>query len=758
MSYRKLVLFFAVMLILSACNVTKHVPDGEYLLNQTRIHSDVNNISQSDLKEYLRQTPNARAFGLFRLQLGIYNLAGKDTASWINKSLKRMGSAPVIFNQNMTDISVQQLQKLYVNRGFINAQVESQVKLKKKKAEVDYFIHSNRPYSIRRYNIKIKNEVLDRIATDTAKSLIRPGMNFDVDQLDAERSRVATAMRDRGYYHFNKEYLAYIADSSQVDHKIDLSLDLISTLKLNHDSLNKYMFQKFNVGKVIFFANTGAGINMDNIDFTKFDTVSFRDFYLIFEDQKFLKLDALINNTYINPHSVFNEKNVEKTYSALNSLGPIKYVNISFKEKNQNTLDCYIIIEPAKTVSFSTELEGTYTDGYWGGAWKLNGVNKNTFKGAEALTLQGRLAYEWQQGIWERELGGQVGLRFPKFMFPVGSFDFKRNIHANTEFTSNLSYQFRPSQFSALNAGAGVNYSWVRTKFTHTFELFNLSYMDYTVDPVFYSTYLATGIYNKYNYNSRFILRSGYTGSFSTFNPNRPLRNYSTYRYSIESAGNLLYGLNKLLGTPVSSDGNYQLFGIGYSQYVRGEYNTTYHQILDKNNHLVYHFGFGLGFPYGNASIIPYERRFYSGGANSVRGWNESSLGPGIYQRDPSLASGRRDFNQVGDIKLDLNMEYRVKLFYVFEGALFLDGGNVWTIRDYEEQQGGVFKLNTFMKQLAIAYGTGIRMDFSFFIARFDFGLKLFDPSQSRVHQWQLGNDFSLKDDFAFHIAIGYPF
>ena len=161
----------------------------------------------------------------------------------------------------------------------------------------------------------------------------------------------------------------------------------------------------------------------------------------------------------------------------------------------------------------------------------------------------------------------------------------------------------------------------------------------------------------------------------------------------------------------------------------------------------------GLGIPYGNADIIPFERRFYSGGANSVRGWGESRLGPGVYAERQDVPT--RDYNQVGDIKLDLNMEYRVKLFWLLEGALFLDGGNIWTIKDYPEQPGGAFKLDSFMNQIAIAYGAGIRMDFSFFVARLDMGVRLFNPALSRREQWRIN---PVSDDFAFHIAIGYPF
>jgi len=277
-----------------------------------------------------------------------------------------------------------------------------------------------------------------------------------------------------------------------------------------------------------------------------------------------------------------------------------------------------------------------------------------------------------------------------------------------------------------------------------------------TIYQSFKDMYLNTSppVFNPYNYQDHFIMRSGYSGSYSTFNANRPMQNYSSMRYSFEAAGNFLYAMNHLLGTaPNPSDSSYRFFGIRYSQYIKAEYNITRHQIFDKDNRFVYHLGVGVGLPYGNADAIPYEKRFYSGGANSIRGWSESTLGPGVYQR---ISNNRRDYNQVGDIKLDMSMEYRAKLFWIMEGALFLDAGNIWTIKDYETQKGGTFKFDTFMKQIAMAYGVGLRWDFSFFIFRTDLGVKLFDPVRPRVDQWRVNPSF--KDDFAFHIAIGYPF
>ncbi|MDO9152595.1 MAG: BamA/TamA family outer membrane protein [Paludibacter sp.] len=747
-----LFIFLAGIFLLS-CSVTKHVPDGEYLLEKVKIQTDVNDITRDELFEYMRQTPNSKVFGLFRMQLGIYNLSGKDSTKWINRTLKKIGDEPVIYNPILTKLSIQQLLLLYQNKGYMHVRVDTNVVFKGKKAAIDYVVKSNKPYILRNYKVNLTNDVLYQIAADTSRTLIRPDMLFDTDVLNAERERVTSRFRQQGYYNFNKDFLIFNADSSLRQHKVDLTLDLRETLKQSDNPANKKIYKKYTIRKVIFYNKSDIGIPSDLQGASELDTVNFKDFILIEQKNQSISINAFIQNTFISPNTLYSDAAVERTYSALNSLGPVKYVNITFAEIDDNYLDCIIVVVPSKSVSMSTDLEATFTDGFWGGAFILGIIDRNVFGGAETLSLQGRGALEWQSNVLAQEWGVQMGLKFPSFLMPFLNYETRRNLHVNTAFNTSYIYQFRPGEFTTINLGGAIKYQWTGVRFRHNFDMVDLSYVYFpTFSEQFRINYLNTGLYNKYNYEDHFILRMGYSGSFSNFNANRPMHNYSTSRYSFESAGNLLYGINNLLGSKAGDDGAYRLFNIRYAQYLRAEYNTTYQQIIDKNNRFVYHLGAGFGVPFGNADVIPYERRFYSGGANSVRGWSESTLGPGIYNR---INAKRRDYNQVGDIKLDLNMEYRAKMFWVLEGALFLDAGNIWTIRDYPEQSGGAFKLDSFMNQIAIAYGAGLRMDFSFFIFRLDMGARLFDPMRTRREQWRVKPQWS---DMAFHLAIGYPF
>jgi outer membrane protein assembly factor BamA len=752
MTQLKVYSLFIIMLIIVSCSTTKHVPNGEYLLDKVKINTEVNDISKDELSGYIRQKPNARVFGVFRMQLGIYNLSGNDTTKWINRTLRKIGDEPVLLNRVQTKITMQQLTQLYKNKGYINTSVDTTITYKNKKAKVDYHIKSNKPYRLGRYDVQIDNELLTVIAQDTSRSVIKPDMLFDTDVFEAERNRISSQFRELGYYNFNKELLIYNADSTLREHKVNVTLVMRDEANPRFNPKAKTIFNRYKIRSVTYLNRRDLSASSNTINTQKLDTVQSRGFTLIGDGTNEIQINTLIHNTYLNPGTIYNDVSVEKTYSALNMLGAVKYVNISFKEVDENNLDCQIVIVPSKTVSMSVEAEATFTDGFWGVRGNIGAVDRNFMRGAETLSVQGSSALEWQNNVLAQEWGALIGLRFPVFLMPFVSFETRRNLHANTELNSSYIYQFRPGEFTTINLGGGMKYRWLRKQFVHNFELANLSYVYFpSFSEEFRETYLNTGRYNKYNYEDHFILRMGYSGSYTSFNTARPLHDYSTSRYSVESAGNLLYGINNILGN-TKTDGAYRIFNIRYAQYFRAEYNTTRHQIIDASNRFVFHLGAGVGVPYGNAEVIPYERRFYAGGANSVRGWSESTLGPGVYKR---IDAKRRDYNQVGDVKLDLSMEYRAKMFWVLEGAAFLDAGNIWTIRNYPEQLGGAFQPTEFLKQLAIAYGGGLRLDFSFFIFRLDVGVRLFDPVRTRREQWRIKPD---SGDFAFHLAIGYPF
>ncbi len=747
-------LLSAILMSVAACNTTKYVPEGEFLLDKVKINTENKLIPKEEIYTYIRQLPNAEVLGLFKMQLGIYNLSGNDTTKWTTKWLKKIGDEPVIFNQQLNALTEKQIDKLFFNRGYLNAAVSSDIQYPKAKtAQVTYNIKANAPYKIRNYTANINQAELQAIAADSVQSLIKRGGLFNSDLMDEERNRVASRFRNAGYFNFAKDYLRYNADSALRSNEVDIKLELRNDLN-NLDSANtEKLFRKYKIGKVIFHCL--ADNTLENLATRQeADSFAIGKYHFIYEKDRNIRPSVLSYSAHLIPGMMFSDRAVERSHSTINSLSAVKYTDISFKEAAGDELDAYITITPNKLQTISTDVESTYSDGFYGLGGNINYGHRNIFRGSEMLTLRGRASYEYQgKSQHAFELGGDIGLKFPTFLLPLITRETKRNIRATTEFNTSFSYRKRPGEYTGIVTGVGYKYSWSeRARIKHNLDVLNISYVYYPFISDSYREYLSTSPYFVYNFQNHLIMSSSYKGSYSNFNTYQPLRNFITMNYGVEIAGNTLNALNHIFKSSRDSVGAYKIFGIRYAQYAKADFNLSHNQIFDSNNRIVYHLGFGLTVPYGNSTLVPFEKRYFSGGANSVRGWTAYQLGPGTYKS----RSGVIDYNtQMGDIKIDLNMEYRTKLFWKLEGALFIDAGNVWTIRDYDTQSGGVFRFKDFVGQMGVAYGGGIRADFSFVILRLDMGLKLYDPSRSRTESWRTK---ITKDDYAFNLAIGYPF
>ncbi len=737
--------------LLCGCKSTKFVPEHKYLLNKVSIKSDNKEIETSELKTYLRQTPNTKIFGLWKLHLGVYNLSGKDSTKWINKAFRKMGDEPVIYDPTLTFASSTQLKLSIQNQGYFNADVTSEAKAEGKKVNVTYNIKTGEAYKLKDYTIDLPQTTLKDIACDTAHSYIKPNMTFDINVLDAERTRIVTKMKNQGYYYFEKDFLQYDADSTKQDYKIDLNISIKNKISQNSDSALHFILQKYKIRTVVFHTN----YNSQN---PIVDTVRYGNYLMSYNGKKHIRANTLITNCFVIPGENYKEKNVERTYAALNSLAPINYVNISFEHVGNDMLDCYVVITPNKAKSFSVDLEGTYSGGDWGIASGLGYMHRNLFKGAEVLSVQTRAAYEWRETTGNAlEAGGDIKLKFPDLLIPFIKNEQRRLINSNTEISTTYQYQKRPAEYTRSIAGVGVKYTWAprQEQLWHGLDLFELSYVRLPWMSKDFKNYLANNSsILRYQYEDHLIMTMGYNGTYSNYKRTRPMHNHYTMRYGAEIAGNLLYGISKAAKKPTDENGIYTVFDVPFAQYAKADFDVVYHHIFSKEHRLVYHGALGLGYPYGNAEALPFEKRYYSGGANSIRGWTVRTLGPGNYQR----TSSQFDFNsQTGDVRLDLSMEYRAELFWLLNCALFVDAGNIWTIKDYEYQPGGLFKIDDFYKQIAISYGLGLRFDFSFFILRFDLAMKAHDPGRNVGERWRYKN-ITWKDDFAFHFAIGYPF
>ena len=734
-----------LVLCLMSCNTTKFVPQGEYLLNKANIKvEDTKEVAVSDLKNYLQQKQNTEILGFLKLQLGIYNTASLDTAKWTSKNARRIGEAPVIYAPELTDRSMVQLRKAMQNKGYFTAQVDTTITVKDRKVNITYHVTAGEPYIIRRYRVGFEHEELKQIAQDQRR-LISEGMQFDVDMLNQERQRIARAMRRNGCYYFDEDMIQFVADTTRLKKQVDVTVKLSDYVTQLSPEEQAQVFRHYKISHVHFHIDYEIGRAPEG---ERMRASMKGDYEFTWIGDQLLRENVLIRNCPIQPGDKYNEVRVERAYSNLNQLAPIKYVDISFDPISEDELDCHIVLSRSKLNSISVEAEGTYSAGDWGIAAGVGYANRNLFKGAEEFTIDGRTSYEWRQnGGRAIEAKASTGLKFPNSL----AIDL------------NYNYQTRPEEYTRSIFGAGLQYQLRQrlSRWQHQFRFADISYVYLPwISDAFRDQFLQSTNILKYSYENHFIVGWGYSGSYSSFLSRQPYRSYANVNYNIETAGNLMLGLAEAFRFPTDSEGKYTLFGTRFAQFAKADVSFTYNQIFNPSHRLVYHADLGLAVPYANSQAVPFEKRYFAGGANSVRGWTARSLGPGGYRGNGSMI----DFNnQSGDIRLNLSVEYRAKVWSIIELAAFVDAGNIWTIFDYETQPNGQFHWNEFYKQIALAYGVGVRLDFSIFVFRVDFGVKLYDPSRMYGElygtQWRtISNGLNWQEDMSFHFAIGYPF
>jgi len=779
---RNLFLFFpALFLLFAACNTLKYVPENDALLEKVSIVPEKGTMKSSELEIYLYQQPNKHLLGFLNFNLFWYNLSGRDTTKWVNRALRKMGEPPVVYDPSQTARSHTAMQEVMVSRGYFDAEVKNKVEIKKRRAYVTYYVKGNQPYTIRNYGFKPSGDsICGKIEDGMKNSLVHSGALLSSEKLDEERTRLTKELLKKGYYAMQKDYFAYDVDSNLGTHQADVNLVLkpylpdTTGMELSNEDLKTYTHPVYRVQNVYFMldvpmssftrnplAGPAGGSRNMAFDVADFDTISFDAYRTVYRGKPFVNPSALIENCRIIPGELYDVNKVERTYARLNTLQLMKYINIRFVEQGTDSLgmhqlDCYIVLTQNMKQAVAFELEGTNTAGDIGVAGNLNYTHRNLFRGSELLQAKIRGAYEALSTSFQSdytEIGGELSMTLPDFKMPFLSTDFKRKVDATTEFNLTFQKMKRP-EFDRTIASTGVRYNWLKNNLRQTLDLVDLSYVYMPwVDSTFKANYLDNTSYLKYSYEDHFILRTNYSFSYSSIPFGSTTRTYYTFRGNVESAGNSLYAIYALAGIS-KDDGHYKIGKINFSQYLKGEVEYARSVAVSSKSRLAYRTGLGLAYPYGNSTILPFEKRFFSGGANSVRGWSVRTIGPGTYHS----TSPQIDFmNQSGDIKLDLSAEYRSLLFWKLESALFVDVGNIWTIRDYEGQPGGKFEFNTFYKELATSVGAGLRFDFDYFLLRFDLGMKTFDPSLRGDERWRIKH-IDNKDDFAFHFAIGYPF
>lgn len=728
----KLYIALTALILLTACSATKFISDGDYLLDQVEVKSAQKDFNVSLLEPYVRQKANSKWFSLFKIPLATYSLSGTDTIRWINRMLKNIGEAPVVYDTVMAERSCEALRSAMSNMGYLHSEVELQTRRKGKKVRVTYILKPGEPYYLRNVRYDIADDSIRALLDADRQYTLRTGAPFTVERLDAERNRITNFLLENGYYKFNKDFIHFSADSARDSREIDLTLHL-DKYRPNSNA-PETLHPRYTIGTVSYASGDKGNIQ--------------------------LRPKVLQYNTAIIPGTPFSANALQKTYNSFARLKAIRYTNIKFSElPDTSVLDCDIQVSTNKPHTLSFQPEGTNTAGDLGAAASLTYENRNIFHGSELFSIELRGAFEaitglegYQNQDYE-EYSVEAKLQFPRFVAPFLSKTFRRRSTASSELSVAWDLQNRP-EFHRRVFSTAWRYRWAepRHHVSYRFDLLDLNYVYMPwISATFKHDYLDSvsnrNAILRYNYEDLFIMKMGFG---ITYNNDK-----LALRANVETAGNLLGAFANMASFRKNDVGQHTLFNIAYAQYVKFDFDFTKQIRFDTHNVLALHGAFGIAYPYGNSTVLPFEKRYFSGGANSVRGWGVRELGPGKFKG----TDGRIDFiNQTGDMKLDLSAEYRTFLFWKFDGAAFIDAGNIWTLRSYAEQPGGQFKISEFYKQIAVAYGVGLRLNFGYFILRFDMGMKAINPAYDnhKEHYAFLNPDFGR--DFSFHFAVGLPF
>ena len=741
----------ALPVMLAGCSASKYVQEGEYILNKVEVKSDSAAYDAGALKQYVRQKEKPKLFSLFN-----------------NPFSKK----PVVYDELQAQLSCRDLLTAMQNQGFMHAGVSLHTEIhgeektdslanksrkKAPKVDVTYMLHPGEPFYIGKVEYDIEDKNIEQILKldEPENQKLKPGMRFTVDALDAERKRIANLLLNDGYFRFNKDFIQFSADTIAGQKDIAVTLNLLK-YKAN-SSAPETDHPRYEIRNINYLSNDSDRIH--------------------------LRHRVLLNATAMEEGKPYSASALQRTYNNFARLQAVKYTNISFKEVTDaqmdnvsdsksdsksdsisdstvnRLLDCNIQISTNKPSNISFQPEGTNTAGDLGAAASLTYTNRNLFRGSEQLSIELRGAYEaitglegyQDQNYQEYSVEGKVV--FPRFMAPFLSKNFRRRQTANSELSVSWDLQNRP-EFHRRVFSTAWRYRWTepRHHLAWRFDLLDLNYVYMPwISETFKRDYLDDddnrNAILRYNYEDLFIMKIGFGLTYSD--------GVDAFRLNVESAGNLLDGFSRALRFKTNAHGQSTFLNIAYAQYAKFDFDYTHLFRFDDRNALALHADLGVAYPYGNSTVLPFEKRYFSGGANSVRGWGVRELGPGGYKGN----DGRIDFiNQTGDLKFDLNAEYRTSLFWKFEGALFVDAGNIWTLRNYADQPNGQFRFDKFYKQIAAAYGMGIRLNFDYFILRFDMGMKAINPAyESGDEHWAIIHP-KFSRDFAFHFAVGLPF
>ncbi len=765
----KILLILGFAPFLWSCASTRYVGKDGYLLNKVKVNVAEKNVNLPDLKKTVRQRPNTRILGVLRFHLGLYNLSGKDEKKRLNKWLRSIGEAPVIYSPFLTDRSIKQMELYLHNKGYHKAVIQDSVWFRKKKAYVVYNVLPGpltrvKDYTFRDDSNYVANELpvthpmMEQVLDDSTHTLLKRNMPLDIEVLENERERITQMLRSNGYFNFSKNFIQYYADtvSSGKSDQADL------LLSITHNLPDSMAYRKYRVGRIRVNLDYDPLLMADGGD-SLYQRIPYGEYEVIFYNRMKIKPKVILETVQFKKGDWYNVKKVTASYTRLQALNLFRFINILFRERldetGQPVLDCDIQLTPLKRQSYNIFLEGTNNSGNIGVGGNFAYNHKNLFHAGENFTFSvwGALRKEKlrENEIFSTtEMGAELKLVTPQFWMPVFRMaEFRRNYAPKTSVSLSVS-QENTQFYRRRIASAKFGYLWRRAdnKWRYNFDLIDLNYvMMRDVDTSFIG-----GLKNEYiksAYTDHMILSANFSAVYTDQLVNSP-GSFNYFRGNLETSGNFLLGVDKLFHArraDINGERYYKAFGVRYAQFVKADGEYRFNHYVNKANTIVYRFFLGCGYPYGNMKALPFEEAYYCGGANGIRAWQARTLGPGAYVPEEKYP------NSVGDLKMEANVEYRFKLFWLLEGALFLDTGNVWNLKRYENRDGSHLT-SEFYKQVAVGTGVGLRLDVNFFLLRFDLGVKMHDPAQPEGKRFVLFTRNGGFDNSVFNVAIGYPF
>lgn len=765
--YINTILVLVLLLIVVSCSTTRRIPDGEYLYNglkmdiETPEHEKFPGDVKSDLISAVNVKPN-NALPLitpyvrypFPLGLWVYNNwndSAKGIKGWLYNKLVE---EPVLISDVKPEARLKMLKTVLDNNGYFNSSVEYKIDPRKnpKIANIDYTVNTGSPYtfdSIIYFNDKNPGiyRMIDSIARKS-KYLVK-GQRFCVDSLSAERVRITNSLRNRGYYYFNPEFIEFLADSLINPGSIALKFSLAE----NTPSLAMTKFKTGAIHTTVLRQSTRRMGTPDTLYTSKGELVVYKP--------SRLRPNLIPSCITFREGRTFSVNNMDRTQQRLSRLGifgniQIQPVPVDTTPANA-TLDVYITCQFERPIEATVEANVTSkSNSYIGPGLILGLTNNNTFGGAERLTVQLSGSYEWQTGrnsgsvFNSYEFGLSGSLAFPRLLAPSFIKRTKRELNWTT-ISLGGNILNRPHYFRMAEVYAGIDYEWdYNSRVTNQFTPFKLTYTKLMRTTEAFDSIMRENPAVALSFESQFIPEMSYTYNYDKW-LEREHNNGFNFSFSVKEAGNVFWGIWRAFGVK----GRKTLFGMPFSQFVKGQAQLVYSRRLKRglDQWLVSRVLIGAEHAYGNSKTVPYAEQFYIGGANSIRAFTVRSLGPGSYHAPESIKNGY--FDQTGTFKLELNSEYRFPIISVLHGAVFVDAGNIWLLKKDDLRPGGLLQGSTFLRDIALGTGVGLRVDIGMMVIRGDLGYGLHAPYHTATTGYF---NIPFKKAFAFHLAIGYPF